>query len=306
MSTVSDSIKLLDKNIFTDEILTSFYKFMEDTNTIVLDSGGVDCNQLVEDYFNYVPPFENCDKKRKEFPDAMMAQKLKLEFDASNPLHIICKDGGFSQSFKESSGFTVYNDIKKLYDMINRHDKIYQEVIRYISYETTKQELKSRIQSKIIADNVTVDGNYYLDGEWCCETEYEETEVANVTVNTLEISSVDEITEEKVSLPLLVDAEIRVDCKYLDENNSFWDGEDKEYFYKAIGSLLQRHEDCFDVEITLKITDNDFTVETITPELYLSPDTYKGTDVTPSDRQLTLEEDAKADLIDTLEDRHRH
>ena len=93
----SESIKKVSPNIMENSIIShrliphpnadikenftnSFISFIASLKADILDSSNVDMNTIVNDYFSFNPPFENKEKKRNEFPDAIMSNVLKTIF----------------------------------------------------------------------------------------------------------------------------------------------------------------------------------------------------------------------------------
>lgn len=56
-------------------------------------------------------------------------------------------------------------------------------------------------------------------------------------------------------MTIAVRANIEVECSFFDEDNSTWDYEDKEYFYRAVGLAREIHEIKFPVTVIFKVKD---------------------------------------------------
>lgn len=54
-----------------------FDNFVSAINAEILGAELIDVNSILEDYFRTIPPFENSEKKKNEFPDAFIAQQIK-------------------------------------------------------------------------------------------------------------------------------------------------------------------------------------------------------------------------------------
>ena len=103
----------IEKSVFI-----KFYDFLNATNMIVLDNEGVKIDLILEDYFNNCPPFEKRENKKNEFPDAIIAAKLKEEFSSSNPVWIVSGDKGFQSVFDGLKGFNCIYSLKELFDLM--------------------------------------------------------------------------------------------------------------------------------------------------------------------------------------------
>ena len=69
---VKDTIHKNAKDIFA--------KFLEDCKVERLDTASINLEKIMEDYFAVRPPFENSEKKRKEFPDAFILFFVRRTF----------------------------------------------------------------------------------------------------------------------------------------------------------------------------------------------------------------------------------
>lgn len=78
---VKTDLLLLDKGeISREEFRCDWRKFLENLNPEILDLSLIDLNDIVDDYFDIKPPFESGEKKRKEFPDAFIANQIRKRF----------------------------------------------------------------------------------------------------------------------------------------------------------------------------------------------------------------------------------
>lgn len=68
-------VQIPDKKTIHQSAKDVFAKFLEDCKVERLDTASINLEEILEDYFAVRPPFENSEKKRKEFPDAFIAVK---------------------------------------------------------------------------------------------------------------------------------------------------------------------------------------------------------------------------------------
>ena len=73
-------VKIPDKKTIHQRAKDIFAKFLEDCKVERLDTGSINLEEILEDYFAVRPPFENSEKKKKEFPDAFIAEEIKKRF----------------------------------------------------------------------------------------------------------------------------------------------------------------------------------------------------------------------------------
>lgn len=87
-----------------------FIKYFSDEG--IDDTFNYEIQEILLDYFNGLPPFENKKNKKNEFPDALIIQHLKNTFHDHENLIIVSADKGFIESVQnkipESKIFTSY------------------------------------------------------------------------------------------------------------------------------------------------------------------------------------------------------
>lgn len=77
------------------------------------DQAGISIDEIIDDYFQHRFPFENSEKKKSEFPDAVIAAQLKCAFSATEPVYFITKDGGLKNALKEISYVIVLPSLEE-------------------------------------------------------------------------------------------------------------------------------------------------------------------------------------------------
>ena len=105
-------------------------KFLEKLNPEILNLSLVDLDGIVSDYFAINPPFESSEKKRKEFPDAFIANQIRKRFGEDEVIAIISDDKGFKKACGYSENHIFYQSLGELYNAINRQEREYKEIVR--------------------------------------------------------------------------------------------------------------------------------------------------------------------------------
>ena len=77
---ISPRLLLLDKKQYREKGMTVWREFLENLQPEIMDMSLVDIDSIVNDYFEIKPPFEAGEKKRKEFPDAFIANQIRKRF----------------------------------------------------------------------------------------------------------------------------------------------------------------------------------------------------------------------------------
>lgn len=252
----------LKKDDISEEIISKFDKFLKDSKASKLDCKDIDPQQIIVDYMDSNPPFENKEKKKYEFPDAFMIAKLKKICSKESPIYVITEDKGFKEAIKSITGLEgKFDNLKDVFDLINCENEIYNEIKEFLSNSTHTTEilekLKEEIKDKLESNNIEVDGMRYDRKGICGGFEYEDTEIENVDINNFEFKSVDMITDDEVIVSVEVNTLILVICSFLDEENSIWDPEKKEYMFSTWKNIKEKHEVDINCELTFSIVNSD-------------------------------------------------
>lgn len=290
-----------------DNALISFKEFLDSANSVMLDSSGIDIESILDDYFIGRAPFEQNENKKHEFPDALIASKLKLEFSEMKPLFVISGDDGFKKAFSDIRGFVCLKSVKELLDLINRQDEMYTSITRYLLDTNSRKLVAEFIKQMLETTDIEVNG-LDCDRKGLCEGyEYEETIVTSITDIDFDLSSVDEINELSVSLTLSCKAKISALCTYNDYENSIWDSEEKEYIFLSTGEVEEEHEPDFECSLELSVLQENDSIHfsPMNASVDIELDQYSRV----SQNFINQEDDelaAKCDMADTLEEYYRH
>lgn len=289
--------------------IRKFQKYINDMNTVVLDNSGVDLEQVVRDYFDGNPPFELKEKKKNEFPDAIMISKLKASFSKTNPIWIVSEDKGFRKSFQGLDGFNCVSILNELFDMINKQDRqfIYDEVQRLFINVDFLDKLKDDIKFEIEDVGVDINGVDCDRSGYCEGFEYNEIIIEDISEFEIELSSIDEIDDEIVVVSVLCNAEFKAYCSFDDYENSIWDSEEKEYLFLERGEVEEVHNAKFECVLRLNAnnesSDLKLQLEKILHDIELDQYTRISREfVEPEDPRLM----AEAEMMDALEEYHNH
>ena len=290
------------KELVKGELKTEFEQYLLDCNAIILDNKGITCDAILNDYFSGVAPFENREKKKHEFPDAIMIAKLKKEFPEGKILWVISDDEGFKQALHGSSQFQCLSRLQDLYDLINKNDHTYQEIEKYFS--SNADQIHSIILRELKASDIEVDGTDY-DRKGIVEGfDYDETDVLEISNLKVKLDSVDEISEGNAIVTVRCSAHFSVYGSYDDFDSGVWDSEDKEYVFVPHYDVYEEHDADFYCELKLcfeeENPDYSFSIESVKCDIKLDQDSRVERLVQDP------EENAKADQMDALEEYHRH
>ena len=102
-SNAMETLKIedLESQCFTEyeEKFEEFIKFFSDEE--IDKTFNYEMSDILSDYFEGLPPFENKKSKKNEFPDALIIQGLKNKFQNQDNLFIVSSDKGFYEAVKD-------------------------------------------------------------------------------------------------------------------------------------------------------------------------------------------------------------
>ena len=238
-----------DKDALIQKSEELFDNFLTDINAEILGIDLINLESIIDDYFEINPPFEDGEKKRKEFPDAFIANQIRKRFGEAEDVAIVSNDNGFKKACKEAPNHFFFGSLGSLFDAINKEkEEAYAETINVI------KELQFRIAHTLIEyiksnENIEVRGlSYDKDG---VETgfDYDESYLHNVSNIAFRVDSVDEMTDKYSKVTLLCKADISADCYFEDYANAPWDSETKEYVFVETIKMREEHTSRFECRI---------------------------------------------------------
>lgn len=238
-----------DKDALIQKSEELFDNFLTDINAEILGIDLINLESIIDDYFEINPPFEDGEKKRKEFPDAFIANQIRKRFGEAEDVAIVSNDNGFKKACKEAPNHFFFGSLGALFDAINKEkEEAYAETINVI------KKLQFRIAHTLIEyiksnENIEVRGlSYDKDG---VETgfDYDESYLHNVSNIAFRVDSVDEMTDKYSKVTLLCKADISADCYFEDYANAPWDSETKEYVFVETIKMREEHTSRFECRI---------------------------------------------------------
>lgn len=235
-----------------------FDAFLEEINTEVLNNDLIDLDTIIDDYFEINPPFEEGEKKRKEFPDAFIACQIRKRFDGIEDVAVVSNDDGFKKACKNAENHFFFNSLGELYNAINKEKEAYTETINII------KDIQFRISSAISKyisynENIDVKGLSYDKDGIASGYDYDEFYLENLEDTSFCIHSVDQISEKTSIVTLNCSAKISVNCYYDDYNNALWDSENKNYVFVDTIKIREEHLARFACRIEVNRETNKFS-----------------------------------------------
>ena len=109
-----------DKNLVKKKSVELFKKYIKDIDAEILDTNQIDIDAIIDDYFEIRPPFQSGEKKRKEFPDAFIANQIIKRFGDDEIVAIISNDNGFRAACKETPNHLFFESLGYMIKLIKR------------------------------------------------------------------------------------------------------------------------------------------------------------------------------------------
>lgn len=226
-----------------------FYNFLEDCKVERLDIDSINLETIIEDYFSVRPPFENSEKKRKEFPDAFIAQEIKNHFGSDEIVAIISQDKGFKKACGDNNNYLFFNSLGELFNTLNKSEEEYAHAIEIIKSNDDHIlcSIKEMIDDSCVdVRGLTYDRNGVVDGY-----DYDETFLDSYCLSGMKIHTVDDIDEDTITASLWIYGNMAVNCYCEDIDNAAWDSEEEEYIFVELKHILEKHNMRFPCRIEL-------------------------------------------------------
>ncbi len=242
-------VKIPDKETIQQNAKDTFAKFLEDCKVERLDTSNINLEKILEDYFAIRAPFETSEKKRKEFPDAFIAEEIKKRFDSDEIVAIVSQDNGFKKACTNSKNHLLFSSLGELFNTLNKNDEEYTSALDLI--KNNSDSIIQTIKRMIDDSCVEVHGLSY-DRDGIAEGyDYDETYLEHCYLSGMRIHTIDDIDGDIITASLWIHGNIDVNCYFEDFDNAIWDSEEKEYICVEVRHILEKHTSRFACRIQL-------------------------------------------------------
>ena len=289
---------ILDLSTNKDEIrqksIDLLHKYISDLDAEILDTSKIDLDAIIGDYFEIRAPFQTGEKKRKEFPDAFIANQIRERFGHEEIVAIISDDKGFKDACLPWDNHLFFSSLGDLYGEMNTQEEFYTATKDFVIDQ--KSDIESYL-AQYIEHNVEIhviglshDRKGVTEGY-----EYTDVYLNRLSDITVGIHSVDEIDKSKSIVTLKCKASFVMDCFYDDYDNAPWDSDEKEYVYVDSVGIREEHEANFACRIEINRVENIF--EILPFKIILGGDSRK--------ERYKIETDLECDYEQEIEDMDR-
>lgn len=248
-----------NKNEITQKSIDLLHKYITDLDAEILDTKKIDLNAIIDDYFEIRAPFQNGEKKRKEFPDAFIANQIRERFGHEEMVAIISDDKGFKEACQHWDNHLFFSSLGDLYGEMNKQEKFYAATKDFVIEKKSDiesylaQYIENSVEINVIG--ISHDRKGVTEGY-----DYTETYLNNLSDVTISIHSVDEIDDNKSIVTLKCEASFIMDCFYEDYDNAPWDSEEKKYVYVDTIGIREEHKANFACRIEINRAENTFEI----------------------------------------------
>ena len=284
-------IDKVNRNVLAEKAKANLDAFIAKLNVEIMDSSQVDVEQIFDDYFSYAAPFENNEKKRKEFPDAFIAAQIRKRFSNNDLVAIISNDNGFKKACGKNGKMLFLDSLGQLYNLLSKEEKTYSEAVSSIN---DIAELIGREIESIILDNdsIAVAGMSY-DKDGIAEGyDYDETYVEHISNMRVRIHTIDEIQDNQVFATLLCTAKIQMSCFFEDYDNAAWDSDTDSYIFVETRKMIENHNAKFAIRIEYNLETKEYSLSKF--KVFLGGDTrtdrFEITDEEENDYEREIED----------------
>lgn len=242
----------IDKKQMIDYCLNGFSTFLNSCNTETITSNGIDVEEMIKDYANKNSPFEEA--KPEEFKDAIIIRSFLQYYnehlseitDGKVHLCAISQDKGFinglSRLLPSDYKVTILKDINDLIANINSFDRRIKALSNYLTQPDFQEEILDKIKESLEQKPF-----YVADPT-------DELDLIDITNITYQLLWVDIENENSGKAAFSVDAEIKIWYTYTDEDSSYYDKEDRCYYWKTEIEKEESHRIDFEIILGLDTT----------------------------------------------------
>lgn len=283
-----------DKAEISQKSIDLLHKYIADLDAEILDTSKIDLDAIIDDYFEIRAPFQIGEKKRKEFPDAFIANQIRERFGHEEMVAIISIDKGFKEACQSWDNHLFFSSLGDLYGEMNKQEEFYAATKDFVIKQ--KSDIESYL-AQYIKNNVEINvmGLSY-DRKGVTEGyDYSETYLNSLSDVSIGIHSVDEIDDNKSIVTLKCESSFIMDCFYEDYENALWDSEEQEYVYVDTIGIREEHKAKFACRIEINRTENTF--EVLPFKIILGADSRK--------ERYEIETDSEYDYEQEIEDMNR-
>lgn len=247
--------------------------YIKSLKVIELKSESVNIDDIFFNYFHKIPPFEDSEKKKNEFPDAVIAAQIKQRFNENEPIYVVTRDNGLQRALKDVPYCTIISSLGELYEIIIANKTEYQE--KYASARSTIESVIPNIKQQLddaLYDEtkISLEGMEYDKDGISSGYDYDEIYYTRHEIQHLRVFAIDHFDDESITARLSCIVEIEAECSYEDYANAVWDSEEKEYLFLDTITNIEIHHARFALGVIIDRKNN--SISSLKFHVYLGGD----------------------------------
>jgi hypothetical protein len=191
--------------------LASFQNYIGDTSATVVDAKEIDCEEILDRYFQTKPPFTK--DKSNEFRDAISLSSLKTHL-GGEVAYVVSEDKILEDYCKEEDLLVYVESLPKLLDL---HSATNARTAKLKTYIQEQQDVLIKLITEYISECDVYNGSTWEDAE-----------VDGFTVNDIHLfdTSVLSISDSEALVEIVARVQMNVSVTGPDYNNGTYDKED--------------------------------------------------------------------------------
>ena len=235
-----------------EKLLAQFTAFMDDAVLLSIDN--LSLASVFDDYFKSVPPFEQKEAKKAEFPDAVAIMSIKhyLQDESNAVMCVVSDDEGWKAAFQGQERVRFYKDLRALLTDISKEESLYNRVADYVGDNIL--ELTSCVEGWLYEQDCS---SVIEDISPCIECdELEDMRIGEIVIVPQSVDYID--TEHNcATVGFSGTAMATVDFSYLDHTDEVYDREDHVWFNTIYGSGSVEIRVPFDGVVNVLFSDDE-------------------------------------------------
>ena len=227
-------------------LCSHFEEYVKDAT--LLPNKNVSVEILFDKYFDRIAPFEDIEKKKCEFPDAVILMSIEQYVDAHPGItfSVISNDDGWHNALKDNKRISLYRNLTELLSEIAAEQKLYTQITLYMG--TCMNELLPSTEDWLVSQDWSPIVNTI---NACIECDdVEDFYMTAITLSPNDVEYID-LRDEFASALYTGTATCFVGFSYIDHSNETYDREDNVYYNTIYGKGAVELEVSFSGSVTV-------------------------------------------------------
>lgn len=244
------------------KLLTQFKTYVEDATFLPVDD--LSLAAVFDDYFNVVPPFENKEDKKAEFPDAVAIMSIKryLQNTEDATMCVLSDDDGWKAAFEGQENVRIYKDIQSLLTEISKEEILYKQIVQFVGNHVV--DLSCVVEGWLYEQ----DCSSLIEGIGpCIECDtLEDLQIGTIVITPHSVDFIDAENQYAV-VGFSGTADAIIDFSYLDHTEEVYDREDHVWLNTIYGTGSIEVNVPFTGTVTVLVADEEEEMDFDDPKL---------------------------------------